>query len=92
MNEKEWERKQKLSARRRKELLKTLKARFEKNISRHKGLAWEKVKTRLESQPAKLWSLHEMERTGGEPDVVSQASQWLHENLNRSSVGDREDS
>ena len=52
------------------ELLKVLKSRFEKNGSRHKGLDWEGVKSRLDSDPAKLWSLNEMERTGGEPDVV----------------------
>jgi hypothetical protein len=47
-----------------------LKARFEKNRSRHKGIEWAKVEERLEASPEKLWSLHEMERTGGEPDVV----------------------
>jgi len=52
------------------ELLKTLKARFEKNMNRHKGLAWTKVQAKLEANAEKLWSLHEMERTGGEPDVV----------------------
>lgn len=52
------------------ELLDTLKKRFEKNINRHKGLKWNDVQTRLEANPAKLWSLAEMERTGGEPDVV----------------------
>jgi hypothetical protein len=51
-------------------LLKALKARFEKNMNRHEGLAWAKVQARLEANPEKLWSLHEMERTGGEPDVV----------------------
>jgi Protein of unknown function (DUF4256) len=55
---------------RREELLKALKARFEKNLSRHKGLDWAKVQVRLEANPEKLWSLNEMERTGGEPDVV----------------------
>ncbi len=54
----------------REELLGTLKARFEKNMSRHKGLDWAKVQTRLESNVEKLRSLHEMEKTGGEPDVV----------------------
>lgn len=53
------------------ELLKTLEARFEKNIQRHEGLEWGKVLERLEAIPEKLSSLHEMERTGGEPDVVS---------------------
>ena len=51
-------------------LLKTLKARFEKNMHRHHGLQWPAVQARLEANPEKLWSLHEMERTGGEPDVV----------------------
>ena len=53
-----------------KELLDTMKSRFEKNMNRHKGLDWGKVEARLEARPDKLWSLHEMERTGGEPDVV----------------------
>ena len=52
------------------ELLSTLKARFEKNMNRHKGLEWAKVQAKLEASPEKLWSLNEMERTGGEPDVV----------------------
>ena len=60
----------KLSAGEREELLRTLKTRFEKNMVRHKGLAWSEVQARLEAQAEKLWSLHEMERTGGEPDVV----------------------
>lgn len=51
-------------------LLKNLKARFEKNISRHKDVDWNKVQEKLEANPAKLWSLNEMERTEGEPDVV----------------------
>ena len=51
-------------------LLKALKARLEKNLNRHKGFEWAKVQARLEANPEKLWSLHEMERTGGEPDVV----------------------
>jgi hypothetical protein len=51
-------------------LLKALKARFEKNMNRHKGLEWAKVKAKLEASAEKLWSLNEMERTGGEPDVV----------------------
>ena len=57
---------------RREELLRALKARFEKNLNRHKGLDWAKVQARLEANPEKLWSLNEMERTGGEPDVVGQ--------------------
>jgi hypothetical protein len=52
------------------ELLSTLKARFEKNSNRHKGREWADVHARLETNPEKLWSLHEMERTGGEPDVI----------------------
>ena len=59
-----------LSAKQREDLLATLQARFEKNLSRHKGLEWAKVRARLEANPEKLWSLHEMERTGGEPEVV----------------------
>ena len=51
-------------------LLRVLKTRFEKNMYRHKGLAWTKVQAKLQSNAAKLWSLNEMERTGGEPDVV----------------------
>lgn len=53
------------------ELLKILKARFEKNINRHNGLEWDKIQARLEANTEKLWSLSEMERTGGEPDVVA---------------------
>ncbi len=53
------------------ELLKTLKARFEKNMGRHKGLEWAKVEAKLEASAGKLWSLNEMERTGGEPDVIA---------------------
>jgi hypothetical protein len=60
----------KLSAAQGAELLTTLKVRFEKNLNRHKGLDWPKVQTRLKARPEKLWSLSEMERTGGEPDVV----------------------
>lgn len=52
-------------------LLHTLKARFEKNMNRHQGLEWASVLSRLEAHPEKLWSLHEMERTGGEPDVFA---------------------
>lgn len=54
----------------REDLLKALKARFEKNMNRHQGLDWLQVKSRLEANAVKLWSLHEMEKTGGEPDVV----------------------
>lgn len=59
-----------LSRKQREELLETLKARFEKNMSRHKGLEWPKVEAKLKADSDKLWSLSEMERTGGEPDVV----------------------
>lgn len=59
-----------LTASQREKLLGVLKARFEKNKSRHKGLDWDKVQKKLEAHPAKLYSLNEMERTGGEPDVV----------------------
>ena len=59
-----------LSPKQRDQLLKILKARFEKNMSRHKGLAWAEIQARLEANAEKLWSLSEMERTGGEPDVV----------------------
>jgi hypothetical protein len=62
--------KKELSPKQRDELLAALKARFEKNLGRHPGLAWAKVLARLEVRPEKLWSLAEMERTGGEPDVV----------------------
>jgi Protein of unknown function (DUF4256) len=59
-----------LSPEQREELLKALKARFEKNMNRHQGLAWAQVQAKLEANAEKLWSLNEMERTGGEPDVV----------------------
>jgi len=62
--------KKKLSSKQRDELLSTLKARFEKNMNRHKGLDWAKVQAKLEADNPKLWSLNEMETTGGEPDVV----------------------
>ena len=62
--------KKEFSPEQREELLRSLKARFEKNMNRHKGLEWAKVQTKLEANTEKLWSLNEMERTGGEPDVV----------------------
>jgi hypothetical protein len=62
--------KKKLSPEQQEELLRTLKNRFEKNMNRHKGLQWDKVQARLEANPEKLWSLDDMEITGGEPDVV----------------------
>src|SRR5215510_6400159 len=64
--------KKELSTARREELLKTLKARFEKNMNRHKGLEWANVEAKLKAKSGKLWSLEEMESTGGEPDVVGQ--------------------
>jgi hypothetical protein len=62
--------KKKLSADQRTALLKIIKARFEKNMHRHKGIEWAKVEAKLAANPDKLWSLEEMESTGGEPDVV----------------------
>src|SRR5207248_5533068 len=64
------ETKKELSLEQREELLEVLKARFEKNMNRHKDLEWAKVKAKLEAHTKKLWSLNEMETTGGEPDVV----------------------
>jgi len=59
-----------LSPEQREDLLKIIKARFEKNMGRHKDIEWLDVQTRLEANPEKLWSLYEMEKTGGEPDVI----------------------
>ncbi|TWI58995.1 DUF4256 domain-containing protein [Halalkalibacter nanhaiisediminis] len=59
-----------LSLEQREELLRILEARFEKNMNRHKGLEWAKVQAKLEANTEKLWSLNEMEATGGEPDVI----------------------
>ncbi len=64
--------KKELSSKQREELLRTLKARFEKNMNRHQSLEWAKVQAKLEANAQKMWSLNEMERTGGEPDVVDQ--------------------
>ncbi|HUH95949.1 MAG TPA: DUF4256 domain-containing protein [Anaerolineales bacterium] len=69
--------KKKLSPQQRAELLKALKVRFERNMNRHKGLEWAKVQAKLEANPEKLWSLNEMERTGGEPDVVGHDNRTL---------------
>src|SRR5881397_3479757 len=66
----EMQRAKDMKAKQRAELLRALKARFEKNMNRHKSLEWDKVQAKLEANAAKLWSLNEMERTGGEPDVV----------------------
>jgi hypothetical protein len=65
------ENKKDLSTKQRGELLSLLKDRFEKNVNRHKGLEWDKIRAKLEANTEKLWSLNEMERTGGEPDVIS---------------------
>lgn len=62
--------KKELLSEQREELLKALKNRFEKNMNRHKGLEWDKIQAKLEADTEKLWSLNEMERTGGEPDVA----------------------
>ena len=62
--------KNELTSEQREELLHTLKARFEKNIERHEWMHWDKIQKKLEANPDKLWSIHEMERTGGEPDVL----------------------
>lgn len=64
--------KKELTPKQRDELLRVLKARFEKHMNRHEGVEWAEVQARLEANPEKLWSLSEMERTGGEPDVVGQ--------------------
>src|SRR5687767_2631249 len=64
--------KKEVSTEQQKDLLQVLKDRFEKNKSRHKGLDWADLQARLEANPEKFWSLYEMERTGGEPDVVGQ--------------------
>jgi hypothetical protein len=69
---KDVETKKKLSPREREELFETLRARFEKNMKRHKGFDWAKVKAKLEANSARLWSLRMMEETGGQPDVVGQ--------------------
>src|ERR1041384_3911977 len=87
--------KKKLSPKQREELLTALKARFEKNVDRHKGLQWAKVQAKLEANAEKLWSLHEMERTGGEPDVVGHdkkaggAREYIFYDCSAESPGDR---
>ncbi|MFO7669730.1 MAG: DUF4256 domain-containing protein [Bacteroidales bacterium] len=62
--------KRELSPEQQEEVIRVVKARFEKNMNRHKTLEWDQVQAKLEAYPEKMWSLHEMERTGGEPDVV----------------------
>lgn len=64
--------KKELSPEQREELLSVLQARFEKNMDRHQGLEWANVQAKLDAHTEKLWSLHEMEKTGGEPDVIAQ--------------------
>ena len=67
--------KKELSPEQSQELLRTLKARFEKHGNRHPGLEWAPIQVKLEAHPGKLWSLHEMEKTGGEPDVIGRDDQ-----------------
>ncbi|HBB88109.1 MAG TPA: DUF4256 domain-containing protein [Blastocatellia bacterium] len=84
--------KMKLSSEQGGELLRTLKARFEKNMNRHKGLEWAKVQAKLEANTEKLWSLNEMERTGGEPDVVGfdkKAGEYIFYDCSAESPKDR---
>jgi hypothetical protein len=74
------------------ELLRALKARFETNMDRHKGLEWAKVQARLEANDEKLWSLHAMEKTGGEPDVVGhdeKTGEYIFYDCSAESPGDR---
>jgi hypothetical protein len=84
--------KEKFSAEQRKELLGTLKARFDKNMNRHRGLEWAKIQAKLEGNTEKLWSLNEMERTGGEPDVVAhdkKTGEYIFFDCSPESPGDR---
>ena len=84
--------KKKMSPERREELLKTLKLRFEKNMNRHKGLEWDKVHSKLQANTEKLYSLNEMEITGGEPDVVGQdkkTSEYIFYDCSAESPKDR---
>lgn len=84
--------KKELSPERREELLRALQARFEKNTHRHTGLEWAKVQAKLDANPEKLWSLYEMERTGGEPDVVGydeQAGEYIFYDCSPESPKDR---
>ncbi len=77
----------KLSPEQHEKLLKTLKVRFEKNMNRHKGLKWAKVESRLKANTEKLWSLNEMERTGGEPDIIG--SEYIFYDCSEESPKDR---
>lgn len=84
--------KKELSPKQRDVLLRTLKDRFEENMDRHKGVHWAKVLAKLESHPEKLWSLNEMERTGGEPDVVGydkKSSEYIFYDCSEESPKDR---
>jgi hypothetical protein len=84
--------KKELSSQQRKELLGALKARFEKNMNRHKDLEWAEVQAKLEGHADKLWSLNEMERTGGEPDVVGhdqKAGEYIFYDCSAESPKDR---
>jgi len=81
-----------LSPQQRETLLTKLRARFEKNMDRHQGLAWAQVQTKLETNAEKLWSLHEMERTAGEPDVVGhdkKSSEYIFYDCSAESPKDR---
>src|SRR2546421_2321522 len=84
--------KKQLSPEQREELLRALKARFEKNMNRHKGLEWAKVQAKLEADTERLWSINEMERTGGEPDVVGfdkKAGEYIFYDCSAESPKDR---
>ena len=84
--------KKQLSPEQREELLRALKARFEKNMNRHKALEWAKVQAKLEADTERLWSLNEMERTGGEPDVVGhdkKAGEYIFYDCSAESPKDR---
>jgi hypothetical protein len=86
------ETKKELSKGQREELIKVLKYRFEKNPNRHKGIEWAKLQAKLEENTKKLWSLHEMERTGGEPDVIgfdSNSGEYIFYDCSAESPKDR---
>jgi Protein of unknown function (DUF4256) len=81
-----------ISTKQREELLSNLQARFEKNMNRHKGLQWAAIQAKVEANPGKLWSLYEMERTGGEPDVVGhdkKTGEYIFYDCSAESPGDR---
>ncbi len=84
--------KRELSPKRCAEVLRALKERFEKNMDRHEGLEWSKVHARLETSPEKLWSLSQMEETGGEPDVVGydkKSGEYIFYDCSKESPGGR---